>query len=396
MLGTLGMNERMNTAFDVDSLLIDWIDVEGRVCRVNDREAKELAIDPQAVIGTPLESVYSGESAALIRAIACGERAADRSFPVWMNSRPHGELPMVASTFMDGPNGLAVLKQPLTPAALGIGAELVERVEILSQMIGAATDACWCIEFLEPVDTSFAEEEIIEQIFKNRSRWRACNEAMARLYRLPEELDFNTQPVSRYFPANEINRQMIRDLVRSNYRLDHAQAVDRRHDGSEMLVENDFRAAIRDGFLIRLWGTTRDVGMYKKREQQLYDRAETMLDILSAAPDPILVMSEDGLLLAANPAAETAWGRPVDQMLGRPLQHFMETRNAVERLRQAALTEEETADSECDLVIIAADDGRNNWRFRAARIEGEMRRYVLTARKKSKRRSRPVAEEALS
>lgn len=390
------MNERMNTAFDMDSLLIDWIDVEGRVCRVNDREAKELAIDPRAVIGTPLESVYSGESAALIRAVACGERAADRSFPVWMNSGTHGEMPMVASAFADGLNGLAVVKQPLTPAALGIGAELVERAEILSQMIGAATDACWCIEFLEPVDTSLAQEEIVEQIFKNRSRWRACNEAMARLYRLPEELDFNTQPVSRYFPATEINRQMIRDLVRSNYRLDHAQAVDRRHDGSEMLVENDFRAAIRDGFLIRLWGTTRDVGMHKKREQQLYDRAETMLDILSAAPDPILVMSEDGLLLAANPAAETAWGRPVDQMLGRPLQQFVETRNAVERLRQEALAEEESAGSECDLIIISADDGRNNWRFRAARIEGEMRRYVLTARKKSKRRSRPVAEEALS
>ncbi|MCF3640300.1 PAS domain-containing protein [Rhizobium sp. TRM95111] len=386
----------MNTAFDMDSLLIDWIDVEGRVCRVNDREAKELAIDPRAVIGTPLESVYSGESAALIRAVACGERAADRSFPVWMNSGTHGEMPMVASAFVDGLNGLAVVKQPLTPAVLGIGAELVERVEILSQMIGAATDACWCIEFLEPVDTSLAQEEIVEQIFKNRSRWRACNEAMARLYRLPEELDFNTQPVSRYFPATEINRQMIRDLVRSNYRLDHAQAVDRRHDGSEMLVENDFRAAIRDGFLIRLWGTTRDVGMHKKREQQLYDRAETMLDILSAAPDPILVMSEDGLLLAANPAAETAWGRPVDQMLGRPLQQFVETRNAVERLRQAALAEEESAGSECDLIIISADDGRNNWRFRAARIEGEMRQYVLTARKKSKRRSRPVAEEALS
>ncbi|MGR9263675.1 PAS domain-containing protein [Rhizobium leguminosarum] len=396
MIEILDVNERMNTAFDMDSLLVDWIDAEGRISRISDREARELAVDPRTVIGMPLESVYSGVSASLIRAVARGERTADQSFPVWMNSGPYGEMAMVASAFADGPNGLAILKQLLTPPTLGIGAELVERVEILSQMIGAATDACWCIEFLEPVDTSLAEEEIVEQIFRNRSRWRACNEAMSRLYRVPDDQDFNTQPVSRYFPATEINRRMVRDLVRSNYRLDRAQAVDRRHDNSEMLVENDFRAAVKDGLLIRLWGTTRDIGIHRKREQQLYDRAETMLDILSATPDPILVISDDGSLQAANPAAETAWGRPVDQMLGRPLQHFVETRNALEKLLQAALEEEEAGESECDLVIISASDSRDSWRFRAARIEGEMRRYVLTARKKPRRKSRLTAQEALS
>ena len=38
------------------------------------------------------------------------------------------------------------------------------------------------IEFLEPVDISLAEEEIVDRIFTNQSRWRACNDAMARLY----------------------------------------------------------------------------------------------------------------------------------------------------------------------------------------------------------------------
>lgn len=114
------MNERMNTAFGIDSLLIDWINVEGRVCRVNDREAKALAIDPRSIIGTPLERVYSDESASLIRTIARGEQTAEQSFPVWMNSKVHGEMPMVASAVMDGLNGLAVVKQSLTPAVLGI------------------------------------------------------------------------------------------------------------------------------------------------------------------------------------------------------------------------------------------------------------------------------------
>lgn len=302
---------------EFDTLMIDWIDGDGHISAINDFEARELGIEVTGSL--TLERVYSSTSAQLLRAIARGEQTAEASFPVWVNSPRYSEIPMVASAVRDAPRGIAVIKQVLSPSVLDIGPELVERVEILSQMIGAATEACWCIDFLEPVDISLAEEEIVGRIFSNQSRWRACNEAMARLYRVPEGLDFNTQPVSRYFPDTDINRQMIRDLVRSNYRLDHATAVDRRHDGSEMIVENDFRAAIKDGLLIRLWGTTRDIGPYIQREQQLSDRADTMLDILSATPDPILVMSEDGIVLAANPATETAWGRSAEQILGRPI-----------------------------------------------------------------------------
>ena len=376
-----------------DNLMIDWIDANGRICAVNDFEARELGVERSETGGLPLERIYSSTTAELLRAIARGEQAIDATIPVWVNSPAFSEVPMIASVVPDAGRGLAVIKQVLSPAVLGMDPELTERVEILSQMIGAANEACWCIEFLEPVDTSLAEEEIVERIFANESRWRACNEAMARLYRVPEGLDFNTQPVSRYFPATDVNRQMVRDLIRASYRLDRAVAVDRRHDGSEMLVENDFRAAIKDGFLIRLWGTTRDIGPHKRREQQLSDRIEAMLDILSAAPDPILVLTEEGIVLAANPAAETAWGRAAEQILGRSLQDFIESRNAVERIRQAAGDGEE---DECDLSVLAPDRTAESWRFRSARIGGEVERYVLTARRKAKRRTRRLSEESAS
>lgn len=382
----------MRTAFG--TLLIDWIDREGRLSAVSDYELRLLGIEAAGIRNVPLERIYASESARLIRAIATGEETAGEAFTVWINAQAYSEVPMLATVVPDGERGIAVVKQVLSSTVLGIGPELIERVEILSQMIGAATEACWCIEFLEPVDISLAEEEIVDRVFSNESRWRACNEAMARLYRVPEGLDFNTQPVARYFPDTDINRQMIRELVRSNYRLDQAAAVDRRHDGSEMMVENDFRAAIKDGLLIRLWGTTRDIGPYTRRVQQLSDRADTMRDILSATPDPILVMSEDGIVLAANPAAEIAWGRQAEQILGRPLQQFVETRGAPEKLKHAALDDEDGG--ELDLVVIAADDSRDSWRFRSAPIAGEISRYVLTARRRARRRTRRLVEEAVS
>lgn len=374
-------------------LFIDWIDEKGRIVKMNAYEARELSIEPtDADGGVALEQIYSSESASFLRLLAADGVQEAHSFPVWVNASAYDETPMVATAFRDKERGIAIVKQALTSAALGTAPELAERIEILSQMIGAATEACWCIEFLEPIDVSLAEDEIVDRVFSNQSRWRACNAAMARLYGVPESLDFNTQPVSRYFPDTNVNRQMIRDLVRSNYRLDHAAAIDRRHDGSEMLVENDFRAAIKDGLLVRLWGTTRDIGPHRRREQQLSDRAATMLDILSATPDPILVMSEEGKVLAANPAAESAWGRSAEQILGKPVDHFVEGRDVAARLRQAAVDGSEE-DYGCDLAVTAADGSKEIWRFRAAGIEGEIRRYVLTARRKARRRARTAVME---
>lgn len=70
-------------------------------------------------------------------------------------------------------------------------------------------------------------------------------------------------------------------------------------------------------------------------------------------------------------ASETAWGRAADQTLGRPIQHYVEDRNALAKLGQGALE----------------GDGR---------IDGELNRYVLTARRKSGRKAKILAADVVS
>lgn len=379
------------TTIETSNFWVDWINREGNVTAINDTERHALGLSGDMLGSVHLEEIYTSETAHLLRSIARDEVQVEEPLTVWVKTTNYIETPMLATLVHSAELGMAVVKQALSATVLDIGPELIERIEILSQMIGAATEACWCIEFLEPIDTSLSEEEIVGQVFTSQSRWRACNEAMAKLYRVPEGLDFNTQPVSRYFPDTEVNRNMIRELVRANYRLDHAAAVDRRHDGSEIVVENDFRAGIKDGLLVRLWGTTRDIGPYRQREQQLSDRADSMLDILSATPDPIIVISDEGTVMAANPATEVAWGRPAEKILGRSIDLLIETKNATEKLRNAAFSD---LDSELELNVHCANGEKEIWRFRSALMGGESRRYVLTARRKTRRKSRRLAEEA--
>lgn len=187
---------------------------------------------------------------------------------------------------------------------------------LLRAMIDTARDAIWCIEYVEPVDLSAPETDIVRQVFENRSRWAVCNRAMARLYGLPSGVDFNERAVSAYFPREPANEALVRALIANDFDLDDAPAIDRRHDGSVMHVENDMRGQIEDGRLIRMWGTVRDVSARRATELRLSDQVGSLRDVLGALPDPVLVIDGAGAIVAMNPAAEMAFGQPADAALG--------------------------------------------------------------------------------
>lgn len=86
-----------------------------------------------------------------------------------------------------------------------------------------------------------------------------------------------------------------------------------------------------------------------------------MRDILGAAPDPVFVLSEEGTVLAANPATQRAFGD--DQILGQPLEGFVSTRHAREALIAAALSESE---AEVELTLGAGAVWRMLLRCRRA------------------------------
>ncbi|TKD22910.1 hypothetical protein FBT96_04660 [Rhodobacter capsulatus] len=336
--------------------------------------------------GGRLADLFPAASADRLQAIIAG---ADWE-PLAFSARVLGEdRPAVLQCAQRAGGGLWLFVMRLTEAVPAAFADQLDRVEILSQMIDAARDACWCIDFLDPVDLRRPEEEIVDQVFRNRARWRACNDAMAALYAVPADQDFNTQPVSRYFPETPVNRAMIRDLVHMGYRLDGAQAIDQRHDGTPMLVENDFRALIRDDQLIRLWGTTRDIGPSRARERAISAEAEVMRDILGAVPDPIFVLSEAGLILATNAAADRALGG--SGLLGAPFDSLAATRHAFERLCSAALDDSE---AETELALREPDQPRAAWLFRVTLMPEGPRRYVLRGRRKTARRRASAGEPA--
>lgn len=260
---------------------------------------------------------------------------------------------------------------------------LARDVDVLRGILEASRDACWCIEYEEPVDLTAPEAEVLRQFFENVSYWRLCNEAMARLYKLPAGLDFNEQSVRFHFPHSPANEEFVRQLMAAGFNLDNAPSVDTRHDGTTMHAENDVRADIREGRLYRMWGLVRDVSAFKRTEQALTRQVDAMVDVLSAVPDPILVIGEDGLLEAANPALARTLGWRIDVLLGTSIDTLCHLDGGVASL--ARRTHPGEAGRLVELEIDDADGLRHRAEMHLAAMDADSgeRRWVATLRLQS-------------
>lgn len=314
----------MDRYWDNAPVLYDVIGHDDRLEVCNKTQAVLLGYGDTGLVGAGIDRIYTPKSAATLHDLVASCQAGGAAHDVVLQMRcKDGSLLDVSasadSVRTEGAHtGLCTVK-----TRLGGVVERVHRLEqdneVLRGFVQPARDACWCIEYFEPVDLTAPDEEVMRQMFENQCSWRLCNDAMARLYEYPSGVEFNEQDVRQLFRRNPQNEEFVRQIIESGFNIDGAPSLDYLYDGSEMYAENDVRGQIENGQLLRMWGNVRDLSGHKRKEKELSERLDVMLDILSAAPDPILVLRGDGVLEAANPAFEWCFGWPVDSCLGRNL-----------------------------------------------------------------------------
>ncbi|WP_458186762.1 PAS domain-containing protein [Haladaptatus sp. NG-WS-4] len=95
----------------------------------------------------------------------------------------------------------------------------------------------------------------------------------------------------------------------------HVETRGRHRDGHEVPVEVSFREESKDGERL-VTGTIRDISARKTAEVELEASNERYRKLIAACPEAILVAdAETGMILDANPAAETLLSRSHDEIL---------------------------------------------------------------------------------
>ena len=190
---------------------------------------------------------------------------------------------------------------------------------ILAEVIAASSDACWCMDFGTPVDLTAPDHEVVRQVFENDPFWRFANPAMAQLYLLPAGETLVHRPVREIFPRNRQNEDFVLNLLANGFEVDAAPALDQRYDGVEIYVENDVRAHVENGRLLRMFGIVRDVGKNRRREMDLERRLDAALALLSVVDAPLIALGAEGRIEALNLTAAARLGRPMEECLGQAL-----------------------------------------------------------------------------
>lgn len=129
-------------------------------------------------------------------------------------------------------------------------------------------DACWRVEFDESIDTSLPEEEQLPRILRS-GRVAECNDAMVQALGLERPEQLVGAAVTDAVPDKKLMHRCFQALIRSGYRHSTVEVTTVNRKGKRCHFLNYHWGIVENGYLQRVWGSSRDVTELREIEAQL-------------------------------------------------------------------------------------------------------------------------------
>lgn len=343
-------------------------DDSGKVVDCNHRVAEAMHRDTASLVDPwPLADFLSPDSSRLVAQLDRRELL-EKPHQCCLTIRDQSNKPIVMHAVIDAVpvnnSDAPYLRLTMLPdgSASGTATPLRRDHDMLDSIISASSEALWCIEYVEPVDLTAPEDEVIRQFFDSMCFWRILNPAMQELYKMPLERDIRSEDVRFIFPKNAENEEFVRNLFANRFHLDKAVSRDKLYDDTWITAENDVRSYIHENRLIRLWGTVRPIGGLRWKGKNLELELDKLSSILSAVPEPVLVLDKSGRLAAANPAVEWHFGWSIDDILGQPADRWIPGLTLVDLAETS-----DAPNSEIDVSVLCGDGSQHHCVCRVGR-----------------------------
>jgi PAS domain S-box-containing protein len=198
--------------------------------------------------------------------------------------------------------------------------ELRKGEERYRTFVEQSTEGIWRVEFEQPIPTDGAEDEQID-LFYRHGYLAESNDTMAQMYGYGRAEEIVGMSMDDLLPRSvPENVEYLRSALRSGYRLTDAESNEPDREGNPEYFLNNLAGTVEDGFLIRAWGTQRDITERKRAEEALRESEERFRATFHQAAVGVAHVGLDGRWLRVNERLSEIVGYPREELLGLTFQ----------------------------------------------------------------------------
>lgn len=198
-----------------------------------------------------------------------------------------------------------------------LSTQLSRSEERYKSFVSLSTEGIWRAELTAPVSIQLPVHKQVEAIFYY-AYLAECNDAMARMYGYERAEQLTGIKVREILvPDDARNHDYLAAFVSSNYQLTGAESHEIGADGQSVYFLNSLIGVVENGFLVRGWGTQRDITEFKRQAEELSMASEKLKAIIDSSDDAILSKSLDGTIQTWNAGAERMFGYTAYEAIGR-------------------------------------------------------------------------------
>jgi len=225
---------------------------------------------------------------------------------------------------------VSILAYPITLGenqigVYGIYSDITERKETEKALrnseeryrafVKQSTEGIWRFEFLEPISVTLPVDEQIKMIFKF-GYLAECNDVFAKMFGYDSVNEVVGARIGELMTDSDPkNVEYLKNCILSGYKVDNVESVEKDKYGNTKIFINNLVGIVENDFLVRVWGTQRDITESKKAQEELHRIQFRLATLLNNLPD--VVLYETG-------AGSEFYSENIVDMLGYPASKFNE------------------------------------------------------------------------
>lgn len=244
--------------------------------------------------------------------------------------RNHGPLVTLLNDRTQLMIGLQAYIAILAISSLSLGAvsiasrrttQLLVKSEVrYREYLRLASEGVWRAELRKAVPTGLPPDVQVAMILEH-GYLAECNDSMAQMYGAQKGAELVGMPVRQLLvPSDPRNVAYLRALIENNYTLVDVESFEKDLNGNDVCFSNSLVGIVENGFLIRAWGTQRDISARRAAQRSLEVSEQRLRTLIESAPHvAVECYARDGTILFWSKGAEKLFELSAAQALGSPI-----------------------------------------------------------------------------